>query len=391
MLGIIFVSVLPAVYEVVKHRRIGEVTAFFDSRRARHHRRPRGARRAGHVPDDGLHPGGQPVDPVGGRRAGGRRGRGDGADRRPGLDPHGARRERADRAGARHGAERLRRVPGRAGGRRLAGRDGPHRPRRRSSSWPSCCSGCAKRSRAPSRSICAGRSAPASACSSSSSGSSRRRSWSCPASTVAALSEHPGLTLPPVTAGDWSAPGPLIAIVGVRRRRVPAGARPGRRDARRDRRVGAPRDADRATWRGPAPSSRGRASTRFFQADVRAALDWRLLPLLFSLVLVDFFDTVGTVTAIGDAAGLTGRDGLLPRLQAGPGDRRDRGGDRRRQRGELGDVLHRVGGGRRRRRAHRPALGVRRAAVPGVDGPGADRRRGAGRGDGAGADPRPGC
>ena len=35
-----------------------------------------------------------------------------------------------------------------------------------------------------------------------------------PASTVAALSEHPGLTLPPVTAGDWSAPGPLIAIVG---------------------------------------------------------------------------------------------------------------------------------------------------------------------------------
>ena len=51
------------------------------------------------------------------------------------------------------------------------------------------------------------------------------------------------------------------------------------------------------------------------QADVRAALDWRLLPLLFSLVLVDFFDTVGTVTAIGEAAGLTGRDGLMPRLK----------------------------------------------------------------------------
>jgi AGZA family xanthine/uracil permease-like MFS transporter len=28
-----------------------------------------------------------------------------------------------------------------------------------------------------------------------------------PSSTVAALSEHPGLTLPPVTAGDWSSPG----------------------------------------------------------------------------------------------------------------------------------------------------------------------------------------
>ena len=36
-----------------------------------------------------------------------------------------------------------------------------------------------------------------------------------PASTVAALAEHPGLTLPPVTAGDWSAPGPLIAFVGL--------------------------------------------------------------------------------------------------------------------------------------------------------------------------------
>jgi len=39
------------------------------------------------------------------------------------------------------------------------------------------------------------------------------------------------------------------------------------------------------------------------------------MPLLFSLVLVDFFDTVGTVTAIGEAAGLTGPDGMMPRLK----------------------------------------------------------------------------
>ena len=52
-----------------------------------------------------------------------------------------------------------------------------------------------------------------------------------------------------------------------------------------------------------------------FQADLRTALDWRLLPLLFSLVLVDFFDTVGTVTAVGEAAGLAGTDGMLPRLK----------------------------------------------------------------------------
>jgi AGZA family xanthine/uracil permease-like MFS transporter len=53
----------------------------------------------------------------------------------------------------------------------------------------------------------------------------------------------------------------------------------------------------------------------FLQANLKAALDWRLAPLLFSLVLVDFFDTVGTVTAVGEAAGLTGRDGLMPRLK----------------------------------------------------------------------------
>ena len=49
-----------------------------------------------------------------------------------------------------------------------------------------------------------------------------------------------------------------------------------------------------------------------FQADVRSALDIRLLPLLLSLVMVDFFDTIGTVTAIaetGDAA-RSSRDGF---------------------------------------------------------------------------------
>jgi AGZA family xanthine/uracil permease-like MFS transporter len=39
-----------------------------------------------------------------------------------------------------------------------------------------------------------------------------------------------------------------------------------------------------------------------FQADVAGALSLRLLPLLLSLVMVDFFDTIGTVTAIAEAA-----------------------------------------------------------------------------------------
>ena len=135
-----------------------------------------------------------------------------------------------------------------------------------------------------------------------------------PPSTVAALSEHPGLTLPPVTGGDWSAPGPLIAMVGfVAGACLLALGRAGAMLAAIAVSALLAMQTGHMSWNGAIV-----AWPRFdtlFQADVRAALDWRLLPLLFSLVLVDFFDTVGTVTAIGDAAGLTGRDGMLPRLK----------------------------------------------------------------------------
>ena len=135
-----------------------------------------------------------------------------------------------------------------------------------------------------------------------------------PASTVAALSEHPGLTLPPVTAGDWSAPGPLIAIVGfVAGACLLALGRAGAMLVAIAVSALLAIQTGYMAWNGTIV-----AWPRFdtvFQADVRAALDWRLVPLLFSLVLVDFFDTVGTVTAIGEAAGLTGRDGMMPRLK----------------------------------------------------------------------------
>jgi adenine/guanine/hypoxanthine permease len=134
-----------------------------------------------------------------------------------------------------------------------------------------------------------------------------------PASTVAALSAVPGLTMPPVTGGDWSSAEPLIAGLGVAIGAVLLARN----------RAGAMLFAiavsalfalatGHMTWAGAV--ARPRFDT-IFQANVLAALDWRLAPLLFSLVLVDFFDTVGTVTAIGDAAGLTGADGLMPRLK----------------------------------------------------------------------------
>ena len=53
-----------------------------------------------------------------------------------------------------------------------------------------------------------------------------------------------------------------------------------------------------------------------FQADLRSALDIRLLPLLLSIVMVDFFDTLGTVTAIAETGDLHDREGRIPRLRA---------------------------------------------------------------------------
>jgi AGZA family xanthine/uracil permease-like MFS transporter len=135
-----------------------------------------------------------------------------------------------------------------------------------------------------------------------------------PSSTVAALSEAPGLPLPPVTAGDWASPGPIVAMVGVVVGAVLlAKGTPGAMLAAIAISALLAMQIGYMTWNGVVI-----AWPRFdtvLQADVRAIADVRLIPLLFSLVLVDFFDTVGTVTAVGDAAGLTGSDGMLPRLK----------------------------------------------------------------------------
>jgi AGZA family xanthine/uracil permease-like MFS transporter len=48
-----------------------------------------------------------------------------------------------------------------------------------------------------------------------------------------------------------------------------------------------------------------------FRADVRSALQWKLLPALFAVLMVDFFDTLGTATAIGEQAGLVDASGRV--------------------------------------------------------------------------------
>jgi AGZA family xanthine/uracil permease-like MFS transporter len=53
-----------------------------------------------------------------------------------------------------------------------------------------------------------------------------------------------------------------------------------------------------------------------FHPDVRAVLHWKFVPLLLSVTMVDFFDTLGTATAVAEAAGLIDeRTGRIPGLR----------------------------------------------------------------------------
>lgn len=49
-----------------------------------------------------------------------------------------------------------------------------------------------------------------------------------------------------------------------------------------------------------------------FQADIAGALRWDLVPVLFALMMVDFFDTLGTATAIAEEGGLHDKEGRIP-------------------------------------------------------------------------------
>lgn len=52
----------------------------------------------------------------------------------------------------------------------------------------------------------------------------------------------------------------------------------------------------------------------FAQADLRGAFRLAMLPLFVAVLLVDFFDTIGTSTAIAEEARLTDENGEIPRL-----------------------------------------------------------------------------
>jgi AGZA family xanthine/uracil permease-like MFS transporter len=123
-----------------------------------------------------------------------------------------------------------------------------------------------------------------------------------PIGTVLTLTKNPAATLPPVTHGMLGSVEPAIALFGLiviaflLYRRVAGAIILG---------IAAGTVVAIAIGFARLPPGAWVGMPHFdtmLQADVAGALSLRLLPLLLSLVMVDFFDTIGTVTAIAEAA-----------------------------------------------------------------------------------------
>jgi len=136
-----------------------------------------------------------------------------------------------------------------------------------------------------------------------------------PASTVMALGENATAALPPVSPGTLRAADPAIALFGLILiawllvRRTTGALIIG---------IGACTIIALATGLSVLPQGGWLALPSFEtigQADLRAALTLSAIPLLLSLVMVDFFDTIGTVSAIAEEAGLQDDEGRVPNVR----------------------------------------------------------------------------
>lgn len=136
-----------------------------------------------------------------------------------------------------------------------------------------------------------------------------------PPGTVAALARDPRGVLPPVTYGSVHAPETVVALVGL-----------GLTAALVARRVtgaivlGIVASTLLALALGVAtlPAGQWVALPRFEafgRLDLAGALTLAALPLLLPIVLVDFFDTIGTATAVAEEAGLEDEEGRIPGLR----------------------------------------------------------------------------
>jgi AGZA family xanthine/uracil permease-like MFS transporter len=137
-----------------------------------------------------------------------------------------------------------------------------------------------------------------------------------PPSSIAALGANPLATVPPVTYGSFHAPAPLLAFAGLLiiafliAKQVPGAIVIGIVCI-----TGAGLLVGVSQWPSGALLTWPRFDT-VFQADMRTVFDVRFVPLLLSIVMVDFFDTLGTVTAIAETGDLHDREGRIPRLRS---------------------------------------------------------------------------
>lgn len=136
-----------------------------------------------------------------------------------------------------------------------------------------------------------------------------------PAGTVRALAENPLAVMPPVTYGPLRTPEAAVAfagllIIAVLMARRATGALV----------LGIVASTLLALAIGVAtlPKSSWVSVPSFAtvgQADVLGAMRSNALPLLLPILLVDFFDTIGTATAIAEEAGLHDEQGRIPGIK----------------------------------------------------------------------------
>jgi len=135
-----------------------------------------------------------------------------------------------------------------------------------------------------------------------------------PPGTLSILTQNPAAALPPVTHGSYRSAEVLVACFGLLTtgfllvRKVPAALL-----------IGILLSTGLAAILGlshlPAGGLGWPDWSTTFQADVKGALALKFLPLLLPLILVDFFDTLGTVTAVSEQAGLVDKKGKIPHLR----------------------------------------------------------------------------
>jgi AGZA family xanthine/uracil permease-like MFS transporter len=136
-----------------------------------------------------------------------------------------------------------------------------------------------------------------------------------PAGTIAGLAANPAAALPPVGAGPLAHPETMLAMAGLLVTAVLlARGRPGALLIGMGATTLAALVTGHAAWPSGAWVALPDLGT-IGSADVTAAFSVAAVPLVVSLMMVDFFDTLGTATAVVEQAGLTDASGRFPGLR----------------------------------------------------------------------------